>query len=418
MSNRTAAQNDPTKVLTRRGVAIWFSAVLCLILAVTGRTSFGVAGLYAMDRYAINTAQLAVFTSVQVAVYAAAQIPMGRMIDNYGPRLMLLLGAISMFIGQLILAFSGVFGVAILGRVFIGLGDATAFVSVMRLIPSWLPPRKAPLFAQLTGSLGQLGQFLSAVPFATLLATSTWTMSFLSLGAISFVICLACFLIIRDTPKPRPRHTSSSLSEQLRYVLSSRIAWRAFFMHWSGFSLLTTYTLLWGVPLMKLGLGFSDKQAHMVLVIITIGCMVTAPFMGVLSARKPKRRGLINVICVAMVMLSWAIFFISGTTNASVFILVNVIMASVAAVSGYGFDDIREKIRPEVMATASGLSNMGAWIGTMIMGQVFGILLGRHEEVNLEAFASSAWFIGVVWLFAAVMIFVLRPKATTVTKNN
>ncbi|MDO4909760.1 MAG: MFS transporter [Corynebacterium sp.] len=410
IQNDPSLRPDPTKQLTTRGVSIWFAAVCCLILAVTGRTSFGVAGLYAMDHFHINTAQLAVFTSVQVAVYALSQIPMGRMIDNFGPRRILFGGAISMFIGQLILAFAHVFSVAIVGRIFIGLGDATAFVSVMRLIPEWIPRSKAPLFAQFTGSLGQLGQFLSAIPFAALLSTSSWTTSFISLGAISFVICLAAFLIIRDSAKPRKKIQQDSIREQLRYVVTSRITWRAFFMHWSGFALLTTYTLLWGVPLMKLGMGFSDAKAHSILVIITIGCMVFAPFMGILSGRLPHHRSLANVISMAIVMVLWALFFLLGHQNFVLFLIANIAMAGTAAVSGYGFDDIREQMRPEVIGTATGLGNMGAWIGAMIMSQVFGILLNHHEAVNWDAFADSVWFIGFTWLVAAVAIILLRPK--------
>jgi len=48
------------------------------ILAVFHRTSLGVAGLIAAERFHISSAQLATFTMVQLFVYAAMQIPVGR----------------------------------------------------------------------------------------------------------------------------------------------------------------------------------------------------------------------------------------------------------------------------------------------------------------------------------------------------
>ncbi|WCV10557.1 hypothetical protein [Corynebacterium silvaticum] len=50
----------------RRAVLVWSCACLVYIIAITGRTSFGVAGVAAIDRFNIDASQLALFTSVQV----------------------------------------------------------------------------------------------------------------------------------------------------------------------------------------------------------------------------------------------------------------------------------------------------------------------------------------------------------------
>ena len=60
-------------------------------------------------------------------------------------------------------------------RVLIGAGDATAFLSVMRILPYWFPLHRTPMFTQVTSSLGQMGQFISAVPFLWLLGAAGWT---------------------------------------------------------------------------------------------------------------------------------------------------------------------------------------------------------------------------------------------------
>ena len=93
---------------------------------------------------------------------------------------------------------------AILARVIIGSADATAFLSVMRILPAWIPMRKTPLFTQLTGGLGYVGQFISAVPFTALLHGQGWETSFVSLGASSVLVAVLVWLAVRDTPDPTP----------------------------------------------------------------------------------------------------------------------------------------------------------------------------------------------------------------------
>lgn len=146
---------DPRTRLTRRAIIVWAGAVLFYIVAITGRTSFGVAGVHAIERFEVDASRIAVFTVVQVGVYALAQIPTGLLIDRFAPKRVLLAGALIMAAGQILLGFTDVYWVALLARVLIGAGDASAFLSVMRILPYWFPLRWTPLFTQLTASLGR-----------------------------------------------------------------------------------------------------------------------------------------------------------------------------------------------------------------------------------------------------------------------
>ena len=178
------SQPNPREVITTQALSIWVAAMAVYLVAITGRTSFGVAGLDAIERFDVDAGRIAVFTSVQLGVYALAQIPTGILIDKFGPRLLLVVGAVIMGIGQVVLGFTTSYGVAIAARVLIGAGDATAFLSVMRILPYWFPLHRTPMFTQVTSSLGQMGQFISAVPFLWLLGAAGWTAAFVTLSLI------------------------------------------------------------------------------------------------------------------------------------------------------------------------------------------------------------------------------------------
>ena len=112
---------------------------------------------------------------LQLLVYAGLQVPVGVSVDRLGPRRLIATGALVMAGGQVLLAVSHQLPLALLARALVGAGDAMTFVSVLRLVNAWFPPRRIPLVTQLTGMIGQTGQLLSAVPLAALLRLHGWT---------------------------------------------------------------------------------------------------------------------------------------------------------------------------------------------------------------------------------------------------
>ncbi|MBX7558277.1 MFS transporter, partial [Streptomyces sp. tea 10] len=112
------------------GVFAYFSAV-------AQRTSFGVATVEAADRFQTAASGLSLFSMMQVLVYAALQVPVGVLVDRFGPRILITVGAVAMAAGQLQLAAAQSVAEGVVGRILVGAGDAATFVCVMRLLPVW-----------------------------------------------------------------------------------------------------------------------------------------------------------------------------------------------------------------------------------------------------------------------------------------
>lgn len=372
---------DPRAQLSKKALTVWLGAVAVYILAITGRTSMGVAGVDATEHFHINASQLAVFTSVQVGVYAAAQIPMGILIDRFGARRLLFAGAMVMAIGQIVLGLTTSYPIAILARVFIGAGDATAFLSLMRILPFWFPLKHTPLFAQLSAALGQLGQFLSAVPFLALLGLSGWRTAFLSLGAVGVLVALAANILIADSPLEQRRKRDTPLID----VLRQPVCWMGFFNHAAMLMPLVVFNLLWGMPTMTLGMGLSASTAASVLVINTVCTIVAGPFHGILSARAGKPRELFTLgfslfLCA---LLGW-FFWHSTPPSFAVVAVIAGLMGLLVPASNYGFDSIREELPHAIVTTGTGLANMGGFITAMLAAQGIGGVLAYVS-------ADSAW---------------------------
>ena len=80
----------------RRAWVIWVVSLAVYMLAVFHRSSLGVAGLMAAERFHIDATRLAFFTVLQLVVYAGMQIPVGVMLDRFGSRRLLLAGLVGM----------------------------------------------------------------------------------------------------------------------------------------------------------------------------------------------------------------------------------------------------------------------------------------------------------------------------------
>lgn len=420
------------KTLSRKAIIVWLAGLLLYTMAVTGRTSFGVASVEAIGQFNIDATRLAVFATLQLGTYALAQIPVGLLVDKFGPRKLLIAGALIMGIGQVILAFSSNYYLALFARVLVGAGDATAFSSVMRIIPAWIPLKHTPLISQLTGAMGQFGQFLSAVPFLALLHGAGWTTAFLSLGAMGLLLALIASVAIQDTPDSPTRaqrkqmrkgglvasekkESKASSREVLATVLRSRVCWHGFFVHWVGLGTLVVFTMLWGLPIMTLGMGLSSGYAGFMLTIATIATVIAGPFVGYISARIGHKRWAVTLTGSGLAMVLWIWLFVPGDPRGAVAAMaVNIAMGLFAPVSNLGFDSVREQVDRTMVATGTGLANMGGWTAGMISAQMVGLILsasapdGNYDWPDFR----SAWIVVVaVWAFGVVGVLLTRPSS-------
>ena len=133
---------------------VWGVALTAYLLAIFHRSRLAVAGLAAAERFDISAAQLATFTMLQLLVYAGMQIPVGLLVDRYGPRSVMLTGAVMLTLAQAGFALAEAYAAALAARVFVGLGDAMTWICLLRLVTSWFPGRRIPFVTALSGTLG------------------------------------------------------------------------------------------------------------------------------------------------------------------------------------------------------------------------------------------------------------------------
>jgi MFS family permease len=352
--------------------------------AVLQRTSLGIAGVSATERFGGSAAVLSSLAVVQLIVYASAQIPVGVLIDRFGPRVLMLAGTALMVIGQLTLAVAPSITIAVIGRMLVGAGDATIFISMIRLISSWFSGRIVPQLSQWFGNIGQLGQVLSAVPLAWVLHEFGWTPAFLVATLVAFVAFVIVVVAIRDRPaastdQARPTSWRAALT-QLRHSFSRPGTQLGFWSHFVTQSSGTVFTLLWGFPFMVYGLGYESVMAAAMLTIPVAAGLVCGPILGVLTARHPLRRSNIVLGIVTAMAAAWALVLLWPSAPPFwLVVLLLVVLGAGGPGSLIGFDFARTFNPQRSLGSANGVVNVGGFLASFIMMFLIGVLLDLQD---------------------------------------
>lgn len=351
--------------------------VFAYIVAITQRTSFGVASLDAAHRLHTDATTLSVIGVAQLAVYAALQVPVGVLADRVPARVILAVGALIMLLGQLLVAFGDQFGEVLVGRLVVGAGDACTFISVIRLLPDWFEPRLLPHLSQWVGILGNVGQLLSAIPFAALLQLAGWRSAFgmaAGLAALSAVLVIA---IVRAGPRSGAEHVVASTGtvRGLRDALSRPGTRLGFWMHMFAGTAPNTFGAMWGYPLLTEGFGYAPALASGLLIVMVVGSVLAGPMLGALAARYPLRRTALAFTVVA-VTLVWTIAVMAAPTPTPIVGVVGMFLLVGAGgpTSLLGLDVARSFNPTHTLGSASGIVNVGGFVGAFVA--MFGIGVG------------------------------------------
>ncbi|QII05254.1 MFS transporter [Rhodococcoides fascians A25f] len=399
---------------------VWGVGVFAYIIGVLHRTSFGVAGLSAADRFSVSPSLLSSFVVLQVIVYAAMQIPAGVLLDRIGSRRMIAAGALIMASAQITLALTESLPVAVAARAFVGVGDALTFISVLRLVPRWFSPRRVPIVSQLTGLLGQLGQVLSAVPFLILLNGPGWTFAFGSAAALGLLAVVLVIALVRD--RPDDSSTLDTEPTSLRQTIAAIAqVWRrpgtrlGFFSHMGTQFSITVFALLWGVPYLTSAQGLSASTAGALLTVSVAAAVVSGIVVGLLTGRYPMRRSWLVLAIMISNATMWAIVLsLPGPAPLWLLVLLVVVISVGGPGSVIGFDLARTFNPSANLGTAQGMVNIGGFLASLLVIAGIGWILDAMGGYTFDGFRVALLVQFPVWIVAITGVLLTRRKTRRV----
>jgi len=394
-------------------------AAIAYLVSVTQRTSLGVAGIEASDRFDTTAVQLSYLAVFQLVVYASMQVPVGLLLDRYGSRRLIALGALLMATGQLLVAIAPVLSIAVIGRGILGLGDAFTFISVLRLVHTWFDAKRSAILQQYVGNIGQLGQIASAIPFAYILGLSGWTVAFVSLAALSAIIAALSWLLIQDRRRSQTISSWPEAFQELRETISQSGTRMSFWVHFTAQPTPVTFGLLWGVPFMVEAQGFDPWIASAGLTFMVLWGIVAGGIIGPLSARRPEYRKRIVLTQMLIIFISWTVVLLHPAPIPLWLLIVLLIgITPGGPVSFLAFEYSAQLIPEKKRGAANGFINTGGFFAALLiiftvgLGLDFALATGISESrFAIEGFRIAMIGQGLILLFGLSMF--LRENAKT-----
>ena len=386
---------------------VWGVGIAVYLMAVFHRSSLAVAGLAASDRFGISASQLATFVMLQLLVYAGMQIPVGLLVDRFGPRAVMIAGTATIVIGQAAFAVAGTFAAALGARVLVGIGDAMTFICVLRLVTAWFPARRIPLVTQLTGVTGQLGAVAAAAPMTWALRELGWTTSYLVAAGVSAALLVLLLVLVHDTPDDRVLRGERLSWTAIRTRLAA--SWRqpgtrlGFWMHFTTQFSATTLGLLWGYPFFVRGEGLSEAAAGTLLSIMVLSIMGAGPLLGAFISRHPWHRSSIVIGIVLSIAGAWSVVLVwPGDAPLVLLVLLVVVAGTGGPASMIGFDLARTSNPTDRVASATAIVNQAGFVASLVLVIAIGLILdwrtpGDSTAYSAESFRWAMSFQYVLW---------------------
>lgn len=174
----------------------------------------------------VDPSGLGLLTAAYFITFAAFQLPLGVLLDRFGPRKIeaaLLIVASS---GAFIFARADTLAGLVIGRGLIGFGVSACLMAAFKAFVLWFPRQQLPQINGFQMAAGGLGALAATSPVEAALTITDWRGVFVMLSIFTLIVAALIFLVV---PEKEASHEDPGFVDQLRgirTVLTSLTFWR------------------------------------------------------------------------------------------------------------------------------------------------------------------------------------------------
>ena len=285
----------------------------------------------------IAPSALGLLTAAYFIAFASAQLPLGVLLDRFGPRRIEALLLLFAAIGAFLFARGTSLAEVVVGRALIGFGVSACLMAAFKAFVEWFPRWQLPLVNGIQMASGGLGAMSATAPVEALLSVTDWRGLFAGLTVVTLMVAAAVWMVVPDKPATARPTSLRDQGRGVRQIFSSMVFWRA--APWATISQATFMALqsLWAGPWLRDVAGL-DRGPLATVLFGTAAAMVSGYlFMGVVAERL-SRTGIrpmtvagagmtLFMLCQAAIllewrlppMLLWVVFGFSGTSGILVY---------------------------------------------------------------------------------------------------
>jgi len=403
--------------IRRQRWVIFFVLALVYILVYFYRVSLAVVAQDVARELKLSPAQLGSLASILFYVYAAAQLPLGPMIDRLGSRLVISGCGILTALGGVLFAQAGTMGQAMVARVLLGLGTSCVLMATFTIFSHWFTKQEFGRVSGFMVAVGNLGNLGGTAPLALAVSLVGWRQSFLAVGILQALLTVLVFLVVRDRP---PASKSAGGMEPALAPIGMLAAWKEIFGNrdfwflgaiaftWYGNYLAVQG--LWGGPYLMEVLQLSRDGAGRMLMCTSLG-FISGSLVVDSIARKLlhsyKKTLLAGQLALLLLMTAFQgpAEALPAPVLAALFYALGLAVSSGVMI----YPIVRSMFSVRIVGTALTSLNFFVLMGAASMQQVMGVIVGsfvKHTPgASAQAFHAAFQFPVAAQAIAVALFF-------------
>ena len=223
----TPAPAEPRDALAAKLVALVFIPFASgFFLSILLRYVNAVIAQDLAADFRLSPAELGLLTSVYFLVFAAFQIPLGVLLDRYGPRRVLAALLVFAAAGSLVFGLAQGVGMLALGRALLGLGVSGCLMGSIKAFTLWFPLSRLATLNGWILAVGALGAVSATAPVEMFAGATGWRTVFFVLGASCVAVAALIFFVVPERPLPGSGETWSRQFSEIGTILRNIYFWR------------------------------------------------------------------------------------------------------------------------------------------------------------------------------------------------
>lgn len=176
--------------------------------------------------FALSPSDLGLLTSAYFLVFAAFQIPLGVLLDRFGPRRVLATLLVFAAAGGLVFGLAQGVATLALGRALLGLGVSGCLMGSIKAFTLWFPLSRLATLNGWILAIGALGAMSATAPVEALAGAAGWRAVFYVLAACCAAVAALIFWVVPERPLPGAGETWSRQFSEIGAILSNLFFWR------------------------------------------------------------------------------------------------------------------------------------------------------------------------------------------------
>lgn len=308
--------------------AIWLCGALFYFYQFILRLSMSVMTDHLMSAFTVQACALGIVTSIYYWAYSSMQVPVGMMIDRFGPRRLVTGAVIVCVLGTGLFAMSSTIFVAGCGRFLMGIGSAFAYVGTLKIATLWFPRDYVGRVVGFTMVFGTLGGVCGGAPLAYVMDHMNWRQAMGLIALWGLALAAIVWIVVRDRPRQLGYSEEKNVSyvshhfwDGFFYVMRSKQIWLIGLYACLMYIPLSAFAELWGVPFMTEAYHVDRKLASSLTSMILVGVAVGSPITAYLSDKMQQRKPFMVVSALGSIIIYAVIFYITNIPMSLMYVL-------------------------------------------------------------------------------------------------